>query len=69
MHWPGATNDYMMWVTSALCWAFKDNNLTKKVLVGFTFVGDNAYLKRLFMAVPFKGVWGGYNITYTVYLS
>ena len=49
MKWPGATNDYIAWVTSALCRALKDTHITKKVLKGFTFVGDNAYVKKIFM--------------------
>jgi hypothetical protein len=69
MKWPGATSDYMAWVTSALCRSLEDNPLTKKIRTGFTFVGDNAYVKKMFMAVPLKGVRGGYEDAYNFYLS
>ena len=46
-----------------------DNHITKKVLKGFTFVGDNAYVEKMFMAVPLKGVRDGYEDGYNVYLS
>ncbi|KAL7553170.1 hypothetical protein ACHAWF_016415 [Thalassiosira exigua] len=42
---------------------------TQKNLKGFTFIGDNAYVKKLYMAVPLKGVQKGYNEAYNFYLS
>ena len=59
----------MAWVTCSLCRALEDNHLTKEILEGFTFVGDNTYVKKMFMAVPLKGVRGGYEDGYNVYLS
>ncbi|KAL7535942.1 hypothetical protein ACHAWF_005314 [Thalassiosira exigua] len=69
MEWPGGTSDYMAFVTSALCIALESNAHTKKILDGFTFVGDNAYVKKPYMAVPLKGVQKGYRDAYNFYLS
>ena len=69
MKWPGVTSDCMAWVISALCRALKDNHITKKVLEGFTFVWDNAYVKKMLVAVLLKGVHGGYDNGYNCYLS
>ena len=46
LKWPAATSDYMAWVTSELCGLLEDNVVTKKIAEGFTFVADNAYVKR-----------------------
>ena len=57
IRWPGVSSDYMAWVTSTLC-----NNLEEDVsllvLVGMTIIGDAAYVKSKYMAVPFKTVAG-----------
>ena len=67
--WPAATSDYMAWVTSCLHKLLVENSVSKKIIDGFTFVGDNAYVKKHFMATPLKGVRGGYEDVYNFYLS
>jgi hypothetical protein len=51
--WPGCTADYMAWVTSELYSKIQSKNSI--IAKGLTLVGDNAYVKSLSMAVPFKG--------------
>ena len=46
MQWPGATSNYMAWVISGLCYLLENNPVTKLIIDGYTFVGDNAYVKR-----------------------
>ena len=41
--WPGATSDYMAWVTTDLC---HDLESTDKLVKGMCIVGDNAYIKK-----------------------
>ena len=57
IRWPGVSSDYMAWITSTLC-----NNLEEDasliVLIGMTIIGDAAYVKSKYMAVPFKSVAG-----------
>jgi hypothetical protein len=51
--WPGFTANYMAWVTSEL---YSKIQSAKSVIAkGLTLVGDNAYVKSMTMAVPFKG--------------
>ena len=69
MKWPGATSDFMAWVTSSLCRALEENAITKLIIDGFTFVGDNAYVKKMYMATPLKGMRSGYEDAYNFYLS
>ena len=59
--WLAVTSDYMAWVTSALCMALEDNANTKIILDGFTIIGDNAYVKKMFMATPLKGMRKDYE--------
>ena len=64
LSWPGATTDYMAWVTSGLCMEIEQ--LLQTVLPQITMlVGDNVYIKTKHMAVPIKGakteVEGSYN--------
>ena len=49
--------------------ALEDNAVTKKIIDGFTIIGDNAYVKKAFMATPLKGIRGGYEDAYNFYLS
>ena len=67
--WPGSTSDYLAWVTSDLCHDLDANTCNKKLLAGMTIVGDNAYIKKKYMAVPLKGQQVGYNDAYNFYLS
>ena len=59
----------MAWVTSSLCKMLEENDITKKILEGFTIIGDNAYVKTMYMATPLKGVRSGYEDGYNFYLS
>ena len=45
------------------------NNETNIVLDGKTIVGNNAYVKRMYMTVPLKGMQTGHFDTYNFYLS
>ena len=68
IRWPGATSDYMAWSTSELCLALEDDG--KQIMYdGMTIVGDNAYVKKSYMSVPFKGSQMGYNDAYNFYIS
>ena len=69
INWPGSCSDYMAWVTSSLHHALINNKETKIIIDGMTFVGDNAYIKKQFMAVPFKGKVSGYEDTYNFFHS
>jgi len=67
MQWPGSTSDYLAWVTSGLC-----NRLETEedlLIDGATLVGDNAYVKKSYMAVPLKGKVTGHEDAYNFYLS
>ena len=69
INWPGSSSDYMAWVTSSLHRELEDNAITKIILEGMTLVGDNAYIKKSFMAVPLKGKQSGYCDAYNYYQS
>lgn len=68
IQWPGATSDYMAWVTSDLHHDMEDSS-TNILLPGMTIIGDNAYVKKPYMAVPFKGRQDGHKDGYNFYLS
>ncbi len=51
--WPGCTADYMAWIMSDLYSMIMNENSV--IYKGLTLIGDNAYVKSMFMAVPFKG--------------
>jgi hypothetical protein len=55
-------------MTSNLCQDL-ELNLSNKLLPGMTLVGDNAYIKKKYMAVPLKGQQMGYKDAYNFYLS
>ena len=57
IQWPGSTSDFMAWFTSSLYHELDDAN-KGKIKPGKTFVGDNAYMKKSFMAIPVKAVSG-----------
>ena len=69
IRWPGASSDFMAWVTSKLCIDLEKNGTTKILLKGMTLVGDNAYVKTKYMATPLKGMQHSYNDAYNFYLS
>ena len=69
INWPGSSSDYMAWITSSLYAALENNEVTKIILKGMTLLGDNAYIKKMFMAVPLKGVQSGYCDAYNFYQS
>ena len=64
--WPGATSDYMAWVTTALCHELES---TDKLANGMCLVGDNAYIKKRYMSVPLKGIVNTYDDAYNFYCS
>ena len=67
--WPAATSDYLAWVTSSLCMMLEEGTGTVVIKPGFTLVGDNAYVKKPYMATPLKGIRAGYEDGYNFYLS
>ena len=66
INWPGATSDYMAWVTSDLC---HDLEATDLLLEGMCIVGDNAYVKKKYMSVPLKEIVAKYDDAYNFYAS
>ncbi|KAL7540732.1 hypothetical protein ACHAWF_006765 [Thalassiosira exigua] len=54
IQWPAATSDYMAWTTSALCRMLEENEVTRKIIEGFTIIGNCAYVKKMYMATPLK---------------
>jgi hypothetical protein len=69
MRYPAATSDYMAWVTSKLHRALENNAMSKMIIDGFVIVGDCAYVKKMFMATPLRGVQEGPEDAYNFYLS
>ena len=72
INWPGATADYMAWVTSDLyakIKSTKDNGESSVIKKGYTIVGDNAYVKSTYMAIPFKGTRTHAQDAYNFYQS
>ena len=72
INWPGATADYMAWVTSDLyakIESTKDNGESSVIKKGYTIVGDNAYVKSTYMAIPFKGTRTHAQDAYNFYQS
>ena len=71
MCWPGATADYMAWVTSCLCLEIESSlgSTLPKIKKGFTLVGDNAYVKTEYMSVPVKGNKTEIEDSYNFYQS
>jgi hypothetical protein len=67
--WPGATSDYMAWATSWLCHALENNGVTKLLANGMTLVGDNAYVKKMYMAIPLRGQQSGWKDGYNFSIS
>ena len=66
---PGLCSNYMAWVTSSLHHDLINNKEAKIIIDGMTFVGDNEYVKKEIMAVPFKGKVSGYEDTYNFHHS
>ena len=56
----------MAWVTSDLCHQLETTDL---LLPGKCMVGDNAYVKKGYMAVPLKGLVERYDDAYNFYVS
>ena len=71
MCWPGSTADYMAWVTSCLCLDIELSltSVLPKIKKGLTLIGDNAYVKTEYMAVPIKGVKTEVEDAYNFYQS
>lgn len=68
IQWPGSSSDYLAWVTSKLCQDLDKEN-SNIFYEGATLVGDNAYVKKKYMAVPLKGKRAGTEDGYCFYLS
>jgi hypothetical protein len=71
LKWPGSTADYMAWITSDLCQGIEISSGTPlpKIKKGLMFVGDNAYVKTEYMAVPIKGAKTKVKDSYNFYQS
>jgi hypothetical protein len=57
--WPGCTADFMAWVTSGLYTKIESTQVlavNAVIRIGYTILGDNAYVKSTYTSVPFKGV-------------
>lgn len=68
IHWPGSTSDYLSWITTSLCHSLE--NPEENVLFdGATIIGDSAYVKKKYMAVPLRGVRYDHEDAYNFYLS
>ena len=71
LSWPGATADYMAWVTSCMCQEIEHSlgSIMPKIKKGFTLIGDNAYVKTEYMAVPIKACKTEVEDSYNFYQS
>ena len=71
MCWPGSTADYIAWVTSCLCLDIELSlsSVLPKIKRGLTLIGDNAYVKTEYMAVPIKGAKTEVEDSYNFYQS
>lgn len=74
IRYPGSASDYISWKTSDLCLALDDDikktpTYRRHILYGKTIIGDNAYVRRMYMAVPLKGARFGHEDGYNFYLS
>ena len=69
MNYPGCASDYIAWSTSQLCYDL-ETNCSEMILPGCTLIGDSAYVKKPYMAVPIKkGRLEPYEDGYNYYLS
>ena len=72
INWPGSAADYMAWVTSDTYTKIENTqNLGENsvILNGYTLLGDNAYVKASYMAIPFKGRKSDTEDAYNFYQS
>jgi hypothetical protein len=71
LSWPGSTADYMAWVTCCLCHNIENSMSSHmpKIKKGFTLIGDNAYVKLEYMAVPIKACKTEVEDAYNFYQS
>jgi hypothetical protein len=67
--WPGSASDYKAWVTSGLCNLIENNPAKKLLAEGMTLVGDNAYVKRKYMAISLRGHQTGWKDGYNFSVS
>ena len=67
--WPGSASDFMAFVTSLLCMFLERNDVTKLLRDDMTLVGNNAYVKQIYMAVPLRGNQSGWGEGYNFSLS
>ena len=68
---PGRMSDYASWIKTDLTSQLDDDALMSQILLaGHTLIGDNAFVKKKYMAVPFPGT--GIEVSqdaYNFYLS
>jgi hypothetical protein len=71
LSWPGATADYLAWITSGLCMEIEMSMRTAfpKIAEGYTLIGDNAYVKTKYMTVPIKAAKTEVEDSYNFYQS
>ena len=69
IRYPGSSSDYISWCTSKLCIDL-EKKWSEMILPGCTLLGDSAYVKKPYMAVPIKkGKLQPYEDGYNCYLS
>ena len=69
IRYPGCASDYIAWDTSELCKQL-DYHCEDMIVPGCTLIGDSAYVKKQYMAVPIKkGNLKPYEDGYNYYLS
>ena len=68
---PGRMSDYASWIKTELASQLDDVQLRAQILLaGHTIIGDNAFVKKMYMAVPFPGTGIGISKdSYNFYLS
>ena len=69
LRYPGCASEYISWCTSELCKNL-DKLWSQMISQGCTLIGDSAYVKKPYMAVPIKkGNLSSYEDGYNYYLS
>jgi hypothetical protein len=71
LSWPGSTADYLAWITSSMCQEIELSLTSRlpRLKKGFTLVGDNAYVRTTYMAVPIKACKTEVEDSYNFYQS
>lgn len=66
LEYPGACSDYLAWSCSDIVSFLEQDGV---LLPGHTIVGDNAYVKKMYMATPILGASAGLEDAYNFYHS